>query len=365
MTVAISQFTPSRRDSGLRRLRAANRVLAVAAVVLTLVLAELAAHGFHGHARKLRREVDAAALGPADRIARRDQAPRLRARRRDSTRHGTATQPTTSGPRHSRRAAPPRRHRSPRNPPVRQRLSRLRPRRVRRRPCRADREHRRDQSDRRHGRPRDLGGAGHERGAAARHVGSVPPGRRQACRGARARRHRRRRQPVSPRLRAVPRQPGRWQLGADRIAAARRDRARDPSGAGLGRSRGPDAGARPDRARLRPRLARARRRRRRTRRPRPSPDGTRTPRGLAAGGARRRPSQRPLPAGRDARPRSDRQGTGRRPRGSRGGRGRRRGRAGGARRRHRRPRARSGGRAGGFTSPTITGPAPTPPGRRC
>jgi hypothetical protein len=53
MTAAISQFTPSRRDSGLRRLRVANRVLAVAAIVLTLALAELAAHGFHGHARKL------------------------------------------------------------------------------------------------------------------------------------------------------------------------------------------------------------------------------------------------------------------------------------------------------------------------
>ena len=192
-----------------------------------------------------------------------------------------------------------------------------------------------------------MGGAGHERGAAARHVGSVPPGRGPACGGARARRHRRRGQPVPPRLRAVARQPGRWQLGADRIAAARRDRARDPSGAGLRRSRGPDTWARPDRARLRPRLARAQRRRRRTRRPRPSPDGTRTPRGLAAAGARRCPSQRPLPAGGDARPGSDRQGTGRRPRGSSGGRGRRRGRAGGARRRHRRPRARSGGRVEG------------------
>ena len=53
MTVGISQFTSSRRDAGLRRLRVANRVLAVAAIVLTLALAEIAAHGFHGHARKL------------------------------------------------------------------------------------------------------------------------------------------------------------------------------------------------------------------------------------------------------------------------------------------------------------------------
>ena len=53
MTAGISQPTSSRRDAGLRRLRVANRVLAVAAIVLTLALAELAAHGFHGHARKL------------------------------------------------------------------------------------------------------------------------------------------------------------------------------------------------------------------------------------------------------------------------------------------------------------------------
>ncbi|MBV8991982.1 MAG: hypothetical protein JO372_25780 [Solirubrobacterales bacterium] len=50
--------SPSRRDQALRRLRIVNRSLAIASIVLTIVLAELAARAFSGHPRPaLRSEI--------------------------------------------------------------------------------------------------------------------------------------------------------------------------------------------------------------------------------------------------------------------------------------------------------------------
>ena len=89
-----------------------------------------------------------------------------------------------------------------------------------------------------------------------------------------------------------------------------------------------------------------------------APMGTRTPRGLAAAGARRCPSQRPLPARREL----DLGATAKawRPTARSGGRGRRRGRAGGLGGDIAVRGARPARTAGGFTSPTITAPCRRP-----
>jgi hypothetical protein len=54
MSGTTRALTPARRDAGLRRLRALNRILIGAAVIATGLLADVAAKAFPGHRRAVR-----------------------------------------------------------------------------------------------------------------------------------------------------------------------------------------------------------------------------------------------------------------------------------------------------------------------
>jgi hypothetical protein len=57
MSWATRPLTPARRDAGLRRLRALNRLLIGAAVVATGLFTDVAANAFPGHKRAARSTV--------------------------------------------------------------------------------------------------------------------------------------------------------------------------------------------------------------------------------------------------------------------------------------------------------------------
>ena len=103
MTVAIPRFTPSRRDSGLRRLRTANRVLAVAAVAADArVQPSSPRTASHGHTRKLAASRRRRARRRPTGSPRRRQAPP--APSAATGRHASrapARSPQPAGPRHS------------------------------------------------------------------------------------------------------------------------------------------------------------------------------------------------------------------------------------------------------------------------